>query len=520
MESRDARNRAVHNRMNASDDRYRFLLENSADILWTVDLNGTWQFMTENVEKIAHIQLKDIIGKKVWDFVAPECVRLLKEKLQRRMRGEDIPPYEVIVIDGHGRRAPFEVKTSPIRDGKGEIIGVQGISRDLTERKQAEEAVRKSEEKFRNLIESIYDWVWEIDDRYTFTYSSPRVLDYLGYRPEEILGRSIYDFTKPEHAKRLSEILDSLVRGHGQFAVAEKTLIGKSGEPVYFEMNVTPVYNGDGTLRGFRGICRDIRDRKRAEDALRRAYAELEHRVEERTRELAEAKSQAELYLDLMSHDINNMNMVALGNLEMLQGMVAGDKNATRLMNGALEMLRSSSRLIEIVSKLQQAGKGGMEMKMIDLCDILEDVKKKYSKMPDRKVKITVRYHEQGKCLVTANRLAEDIFSNLVGNSIKHSARDQPVVIDIDLSRVNEEGKDFFMVTIEDHGPGIPDELKSKLFSRLERGKTKASGKGLGLYLVKTLAEGFEGKVWVEDRVSGDFRKGSRFTILLPASQA
>jgi signal transduction histidine kinase len=73
------------------------------------------------------------------------------------------------------------------------------------------------------------------------------------------------------------------------------------------------------------------------------------------------------------------------------------------------------------------------------------------------------------------------------------------------------------MVTIEDNGPGIPDELKARLFTRSNKGFQRSSGKGLGLYLIKMLAEDFHGKVWVEDRVPGDHTKGARFMIMLPA---
>jgi signal transduction histidine kinase len=78
--------------------------------------------------------------------------------------------------------------------------------------------------------------------------------------------------------------------------------------------------------------------------------------------------------------------------------------------------------------------------------------------------------------------------------------------------------KTYCKVSVEDDGPGIPDDLKPKLFSRFRRGPTKASGKGLGLYLVKNLVEGYGGEVSVEDRVAGDHTKGSRFVITLPAA--
>jgi PAS domain S-box-containing protein len=409
--------------------------------------------------------------------------------------------------------------TSPIRNGKGEIVGIQGISRDISGRRFAEEAARKSEEKFRDLVENTYDWVWEADRNLVLTYSNPRVWDYLGYTPEEVVGRSLYDFMEPAFAKRIAAKLEDMVRQHKKYDIAEKPLIGKSGELVYFEMTASLTFADDGTLKGYRGICRDIRDRKRAEEARLKAYGELEKRVEERTAELADAKAQAELYLDLMSHDINNMNMVAIGKIELLKGAVAGDENAVALLDGALDMLRSSSKLIENVRKIQRAEQGGLETEIVDLCDVLEDVKKKYSAMPGRDIAINIQYEKSNGCLVLAGRLIEDVFSNLIGNSIKHADPGKPVVIDIRLSTTYAGKNQFYQVTIEDHGPGIPDDLKGRLFTRLGKGKSKTAGRGLGLYLVRKLVDDYQGKVWVEDRVRGDFRKGSRFVVLLPAAQ-
>ncbi len=115
---------------------------------------------------------------------------------------------------------------------------------------------------------------------------------------------------------------------------------------------------------------------------------------------------------------------------------------------------------------------------------------------------------------VMANALLKDAFLNILGNAIKHNTR--PPVIDVCVKKVAGGGKDLCLVTIEDNGPGIPDEMKRRLFNRFERGATPASGKGLGLYLVRKLIEGYAGHVWVEDRVSGDHCQGSRFVIALP----
>jgi signal transduction histidine kinase len=111
-----------------------------------------------------------------------------------------------------------------------------------------------------------------------------------------------------------------------------------------------------------------------------------------------------------------------------------------------------------------------------------------------------------------------DVFSNIVENAIKHSIG--PVTIDIRPGKMIRDGRNYCLINVEDNGPGIPDELKERLFTRFQRGITRAGGKGLGLYLVKSLVESFGGRVWAEDRVTGDSGKGSRFVVMLPSAGA
>jgi signal transduction histidine kinase len=117
--------------------------------------------------------------------------------------------------------------------------------------------------------------------------------------------------------------------------------------------------------------------------------------------------------------------------------------------------------------------------------------------------------------VVNANELLYDLFSNLVGNAIKHS-KAHPI-IDINIKSANESGRDYYRVTIDDQGPGIPDELKAIIFERKLTGDIKSKGSGIGLLMAKTLTDSYKGRIWVEDRIPGDSAKGSRFVVMLPA---
>lgn len=228
-----------------------------------------------------------------------------------------------------------------------------------------------------------------------------------------------------------------------------------------------------------------------------------------------EEKSRAELCLDIMCHDANNFNQVAMGSLELLEGSEKLPGELKALASSARTAVEGSARLIDSVQKIQRVASGEYTKERLDISDMINEALREAYKPPDKKVEI--RYSGQKGMVVEAASLLKEAFSNVINNAIKHSGPE--VVVDISHREAMVDGRRCYEVSISDNGPGIPDDVKEKLFRRFQRGTTRALGKGLGLYITKMLVEMFGGKVWVEDRVPGDYSKGCRFVILLPAAE-
>jgi PAS domain S-box-containing protein len=259
--------------------------------------------------------------------------------------------------------------------------------------------------------------------------------------------------------------------------------------------SAAPIRDGENKIIGGVSVIQDItRQRKLEHDAI-------------------EAKEQAELYIDLLSHDISNMNAAVSSYLQAAVEKIDIEQKNMHYFTKSQEILSNSNELIETVRKIQRVESHDSKYGMVDLGWLLEDVRSEFEHYPGREVKIS--YKTSIKKYVMAGDLLRDVFTNLISNSIKHSSG--AVEISIILNKVFEAGREHYKVWVEDDGPGIPDELKSKLFQRKMRGRTKTTGSGLGLYLVKKLVEDLNGRVWVEDRIPGDPSKGARFVVLLPA---
>jgi PAS domain S-box-containing protein len=154
---------------------------------------------------------------------------------------------------------------------------VVSAEQGIRARKAAEKALRESEVKFRALVESSSDWIWEIDARGIYTYASPRIYEMLGYTPEEIIGKTPLDLAPPEEMQRSRGILDAILNERKTFRLQENANLHKDGRIVFLETSGMPIFDGRGVFSGYRGIDRDITERKEAEKERRASAEKLEH---------------------------------------------------------------------------------------------------------------------------------------------------------------------------------------------------------------------------------------------------
>lgn len=157
----------------------------------------------------------------------------------------------------------------------GSIGGLILYTEVITERKLAELALRASEERFRSLVETSSDWVWATDQSGRYTYASPKVRDLLGYEPQEVIGRRPYDLMPPEEAERVERLVRADLAAGRSVSGIENVNLHKDGHRVVLETSAVPIFDVEGNLAGYRGIDRDITDRKQVQKDLQEALARL-----------------------------------------------------------------------------------------------------------------------------------------------------------------------------------------------------------------------------------------------------
>ncbi len=414
-----------------------------------------------------------------------------------------IPSYEIRGIKKSGETIWLHDFSKSINYG-GKTADLVTVL-DITAKKEAEQKIKESEAKYRALFENSPHAIGLIDMKGKIIQCNSNVEKIFGYKPEEYLGKNFKDFLlfSKEHFNIILDSFKKLIKGEIP-EQQEMQLIRKDGSIIGVQLQASLVKLANETL--IQVITQDITEKKQAEQKL-----------QESEKKYREAYNQVNFYKDLFAHDMNNIlqNIISCEELtSLLEDDPGKVKKRKKYLSIIKEQVLRGKHLISNVQKLSQIEETEISLKKLDACNILEEEIFSIKKTFPLK-KINVKISDGNSFQVQANELLHDVFANILINAIKYN-NNQNIEILINISNETHDGVNYVKFEISDNGMGIPDIRKKIIFQRGYEEHKSGKGMGLGLSLVNKIIESYDGNIWVEDNVKGDWKNGSKFVILIP----
>lgn len=424
-------------------------------------------------------------------------------------RGEEINNHEMPATTVDNQDIYLMMKVMAKYDEDQNLNEIVGYIQDITNRKEVEVALRKSEERYRSLIETTNDWIWEIDENYCFTYSSLKVQTILGYDLNSVLGNSIFELM-PESDKQKSEKqFRNLAQEQKAFVSEEHAFKDASGNIAIFETSGIPLFNNNGIFQGYRGIAKEITERKRTEEQIARLNDQLENKVIERTKMLQIANKEMEAFSYSVSHDLRaplrSIDGFSQAFLEDYESILdeTGKNYLSRVRSAAQKM----STLIDDMLKLAKVSRTSIAKKEIHLSEIAESIADSLLETdPDRDAEIVI---EPDMVISGDKNLIKVALQNLMENAWKFTSKQDITKIEVGSKQIKKETVYY----VRDNGAGFDMAYAKKLFAPFQRLHKESDfpGTGIGLSTVQRIVHRHLGKIWAE----GQSGSGATFYFTL-----
>lgn len=281
--------------LRASEERYRTTLDEMDEGYGELDLKGTWTFVNNAGARNIGYEPEELIGTNYRQVTDDDSAKKMFELFNEVYKtGQPFKSQEVQFITKQGNRRIIEISGALRRDEKGKPVGFRGLSRDITERKWAEEALLQSEAKYVSIVEGIDEAFFETDLTGIMTFANDKTCRDLGYTREELLRMSNRQLQDDENARKTYEVFNKVYKTGYPVKNYHYQAIRKNGTKADFEISISLIRDARGKPIGFRGLSRDITERQKIEDALRAS--------EEKYRTIIETIQDGYLEIDLTNH--------------------------------------------------------------------------------------------------------------------------------------------------------------------------------------------------------------------------
>ncbi|HEX9919063.1 MAG TPA: PAS domain S-box protein [Pyrinomonadaceae bacterium] len=485
---------------------YRDIVEQADDIIYTHDLDGRLTSLNSaGLLFSRRSSSEELTGQHIASVFKLNVGEAGVKELIKQLRGEGVRREEAQGENANGERRWLEFNMSLICTRDGAPFGVRGVARDITSHKEIEEQLRRSEERYRELVDNANDIIYttDMEGRYTSLNRAGERIS--GYTRDEVLGKRWKEFVAPEYVSLASEMLLRKLAGQESVTFYELEMIARNGRRIPLEVNSQIIYE-DGRPVSVQGIARDITERKRAESLLRARF--------EREAESEKMRSLGQLSAGV-AHNFNNALAAVLGRTQLLLRSVTDERHRR-----SLEVIETATQdAAEIVRRIQTFARRApsAQFDKVSLAALVTDaIQLTRTSWEDDASVHSLRYevvftNEAGSDdHVEANSTeVREVFVNLIFNALDAMPAGGRI-------EVREWKRDAWLVVeVRDTGEGVPAEFRERIFEPFFT--TKGSqGSGLGLAVSYGIIKRHGGTIEVASAAGG----GTLFTIKFPHRQA
>jgi PAS domain S-box-containing protein len=498
----------AENAFRASEERYRLLADNVTDVIWTRDLNLNLTYISPSILNQQGYSVEEAKNRTLEESWTSDSFKLVRKVFEEEMEIEkskkaDLSRSRTIEVEVNckdGSTKWTEAKMSFLRNQDSVPVGIIGVTRDITERRRAEQALRKSEEKYKNLVENIKEVIYTIDDSGIVTYISPAIKTILDYDSSEIIGRSFTEFIYSEDLLRQKERFERVLSG--PIGPDEYRLLSKSGEIRWVQTSSMPILEKNQTV-GLQGVLSDITESKRLQSQLQQA------RKMESFGTLAGG----------IAHDFNNFLGIIIGNTELAMDDVPKWNPAYLNLE---EILESSLRARDVVRQLLSfARRTQLEKKPVNIGKIMQESLKLLRSSIPTSIEIRQIIPKDIDTILANSTQLNQILINLSTNA--HHAMPNGGILEVSLENVELDKNSaaqhpdlnpgrYVNLKVSDTGHGISSMEIDRIFDPYFTTKQVGKGTGMGLSVVHGIIRGHEGAISVKSK----YGQGTTFSILFP----
>ena len=489
-----------------SEARYRDIVETAHEGIAIIATDGTFTFANRRFAELLGYSVDELVGRPL-SLIVPEGEReTTARRLAQSQQGASLE-HEVMYRRRDGTELWALLRTSPVRDANGRQVGTLGMTTDRTHFRQAEEARRKSEEQYRQIVEATSDGIIKVDAGKVIVFVNQRLAEMLGYEPAGMIGMSLFDLVTPEARAILAEQLN--LRKSGSKRTVELAYRHRDGTGVPVSISGTALFDAEARFSGTLGIVRDDTERRKMQSQLM---------VSDRMASIGTLAAG-------VAHEINNPLATVVANLDFIaEGLAAdgsGRSAAERAQDGARlrdqirgplgDAQEAAQRMRFLVRDLKvfSRASGDEPTGPVDIEALLDSS----LRMADNEIRHRAHVVRQFGAVPSVQAREErlgQVFLNLLVNAAQALPDGYSEQNEIRVS-TRLDG-DHVVVEVADTGPGIPPQIIGRIFDAFFTTKDVGSGTGLGLAISHRIVTDMGGDLTVASEVG----KGATFRVTLP----